>query len=221
MHLIELLLCVPEKTSHHTIAEELVKPCAMEMAKSLLDVEAEKKLSLVLLSNDIISSRIRDISEDILQQVIADVKASLIKVGLQLDESTDVSLCSQLLVFVRYVKEKEVVEEFLFWESLKTNTKAVDVFNIVKEFFLNHKMSLDMVVSLCTDGASAILGNKSSFASRVKKEVPHITVIHCCMLHRHSLAAKSLPEKLKKVLLIAVSAINHIRGNKCLESSTV
>ena len=68
-------------------------------------------------------------SEDILQQVIADVKASPIKVSLQLDDSTDVSLCSQLLVFVRYVKEKEVVKEFLFCEPLKATTKAVDVFN--------------------------------------------------------------------------------------------
>ena len=72
----------------------------MEMAKSLLGVEAEKKLRLVPLSNDIITSRIRDMSEDILQQVIADVKASPIEVSLQLDESTDVSLCSQLSVFV-------------------------------------------------------------------------------------------------------------------------
>ena len=46
-------------------------------------------------------------SEGILQQVIADVKANPIKVGLQLDESADVSLCSQLLIFVRYVKEKK------------------------------------------------------------------------------------------------------------------
>ena len=58
-------------------------------------------------------------SEDILQQVIADVKASPIKVSLQLDESTDVSLCSQLLVFVQYVKEKKVVEEFLFCKPQK------------------------------------------------------------------------------------------------------
>ena len=72
----------------------------MEMAKSLFGVVAEKKLSLVSLSNDIITSRIRDMREDILQQVIADVKASPIRVSLQLDESTDVSLCSQLLVFV-------------------------------------------------------------------------------------------------------------------------
>ena len=85
----------------------------MEMAKSLLGVEVKEQLSLVPLSNDIISFRIRDMSEDILQQVIADVKASPIKVSLQLDEATDVSLSSQLLAFVRHVKEKEVVEEFL------------------------------------------------------------------------------------------------------------
>ena len=47
-------------------------------------------------------------SEDILQQVIADVKASR-KFSLQLGESTDASSCSQLLVFVRCVKQKEVV----------------------------------------------------------------------------------------------------------------
>ena len=105
------------------------------------------------------------------------------------------------------VKEKEVVEEFLFSEPLKTTTKAVDIFNIVKEFFLNHEMSLDMVGSLCTDKAPAMLGSKSDFACHVKKEVPHITVTHC-MLHRHALAAKSLPEKLKNVLSIAVRAVN-------------
>ena len=189
-----------------------MKPYAMEMAKSVLGVEAEKKLSLVPLSNDIISSRIRDLSEEILQQAIADIKTSPTKVSLQLDESTDVSLCSQLLVFVRYVKEKEVVQEFLFCEPLKTTTKAVDIFNIVKKFFLNHEMSLDMVGLLCTDEAPAMLGNKFGFASRVKKEVSHITVTHC-MLHRHALAANSLSEKLKSVLSIAVRVVNYIRGN--------
>ena len=81
-----------------------------------------------------------------------------------------------------------MVEKFLFCEPLKTTTKAVDVYNIVKEFFLNHKMSFDMVGSLCTDGAPAMLTNKSGFASLVKKEIPHITVIHW-MLHCHALAA--------------------------------
>ena len=55
----------------------------MEMAKSLLGVKVEKKLSLVPFSYDIVSSRICDMSEAFLQQDIADVKASPIKVSLQ------------------------------------------------------------------------------------------------------------------------------------------
>ena len=102
-----------------------------------------------------------------------------------------------------------MVEEFLFCEPLKTTTKAVDVFNIVKEFFLNHKMSLDMVGSLCTNGVPAMLRNKIGFAHLVKKEIPQITVTHC-MLYCHALVAQSLPEKLKNVLSIAVSKVNYI-----------
>ena len=74
-------MCPPKKPQ--TIAEEL--------AKVVLGTEAQKKLQQVPLSNDIIRSRIGDMSRDILQQVIADIKDSPVNVSLQLDESTDVS----------------------------------------------------------------------------------------------------------------------------------
>ena len=95
----------------------------MEMAKSLLGVATEKKVSLETLSNDIISSRIRDLSKDILQQVIEDIKASATKVSLQLDESTDVSLCSQLLVLARHVKKKKWWKSFYFVNHWKQPQK--------------------------------------------------------------------------------------------------
>lgn len=101
--------------------------------------------------------------------------------SIQLDESTDGSFCSQLMAFVRYEKEKEVVEEFLFCNPLKTTAKAIDVFNLVKEFFLEHGMTLNMCGSICTDEAPVtpvVLGNKSGFATLVKEEVPHVTVTH-------------------------------------------
>ena len=153
-----------------------------------------------------------------MQQVIADIKASPIKVSLQLNDSTDVSFYSQLLAFVRYVTEEKVVEEFLFCEPLTTTTKSIDVFNIVKDFVLNHGMTLDICGSLCNDGARAMLGNKSGFTACVKKEVPHVTVTHC-LLHRHALAAKLLQEQLKNVLSIAMSAI--LYKTKCLKSPSV
>lgn len=96
-------------------------------------------------SNDIISSKTNDMSRDILQQVITDLEASPVKMSIQLDEST---FCSQLMAFVWYVKEKEVMEEFLFCKSLKTTAKAIGVFNLVKEFFLEHEMTQHVWVNL-------------------------------------------------------------------------
>lgn len=127
-------LCAKRKKPH-TIAEELIKPCALIIAKTVLDSEAHKKIQQIPLSNDIIRSRIQDLSKDILLQVIEDIKSSPLKVSIQLDESTDVDNCSQLLVFVRYVKEKEMIEEFLFCEPLELTSRGIDVFNHIKDFF--------------------------------------------------------------------------------------
>ena len=53
--------------------------------------KAENKLSLVPLSDDVVKSRINDIGEDILSQVVADSKASPTKFSIQLDETTNVA----------------------------------------------------------------------------------------------------------------------------------
>ena len=60
---------------------------------------------------------------DVKEQVLTEVKASPF-LSFQLDESTDVSSCSQLLVFVRYNNSGDIKDEFLFCSSLKTTTKA-------------------------------------------------------------------------------------------------
>lgn len=98
-------MCVQIKKTH-TIAKELIKPCSLILAKTVLDSEADKKSSR--LSNDIVLSRIQELSKDILLQIIEDIKVSPLKVNIQLDESTDVDNCNQLLIFVRYVKEKDM-----------------------------------------------------------------------------------------------------------------
>ena len=57
---------VAKSKKTHTIAEEVIKPCVLQMTKVVLGKEATKKLELVLLSNYVIQSRIRDLSSDIL-----------------------------------------------------------------------------------------------------------------------------------------------------------
>ena len=67
--------------------------------------------------------------EDILEQVVADINASPAKISLQVDESTNQSNSSQLIAVVRYVKKKEIKENFLFCQSLKPTLQAKDVFD--------------------------------------------------------------------------------------------
>nr|DBA32953.1 TPA: hypothetical protein GDO54_000696 [Pyxicephalus adspersus] len=191
--LYEVAYLIAQQGKPHTIGETLIKPAVLKMANIMLGKAAEVQLSQIPLSNDI-SNRIEDMSKDILAQVVADLISSPAKFSLQLDETTDVSNLSQLAVFVRYVKDNVIKEDFLFCKPL-TTTKATDVKKLVDDFFKDNNLSWDMVSAVCSDGAPAMLGRKSGFGALVNADAPHIIVTHC-ILHRHALATKTLPPKL-------------------------
>ena len=111
-----------------------------------------------------------------------------------------------------YVNGDKIKEEFLFCESLLDTAKASDVFKMINKFFVNQNFDWKRKLgSICRDGASAMLGNKSRFAALVQNEAPNVTVTHC-MLHRHALAAKALRLTLKEVLPDCVKVVNFIRS---------
>ncbi|XP_068209156.1 protein FAM200C-like [Palaemon carinicauda] len=99
----KVLYMIAREKKPHTIGETLVKHCALEMAKIVLGEHAAKKLSQVSVSNDTVHQRIKDMSQDIITQVVRKIKQSPAKISMQIDESTDVSNHSQLLVFGRDV----------------------------------------------------------------------------------------------------------------------
>ncbi|XP_042237000.1 zinc finger BED domain-containing protein 5-like [Homarus americanus] len=89
----------------------------------------------------------------------------------ELDESTDVSSCAQLLVFVRYVFLCDIKEEYLFCTQLETTTTAVDVMEKLSSFFTANRISWENCCGVCMDGAPAMLGSKSGFQKRVKENL--------------------------------------------------
>ena len=64
------------------IAEELIKPFVLQMTKIVFGKLALKKLESVALSNNIVQGQISGLSSDILNQVIANIKVSPMKVSL-------------------------------------------------------------------------------------------------------------------------------------------
>ena len=99
------------------------------------------------------------------QQVIEEIKAPSL-FAFQVKESTDVALCSQLVVFVRYIHEHDIKNEFLFCTPLKSTTKSEDVIKKIFTFFDTEGLQWNKLCGLCTDGAPAMLGSRLGFQTK-------------------------------------------------------
>lgn len=120
----EIQYLIAKQDKPHTIGETLVTPAVLNMANIMLRKVNENVLSQISLSNNTISRRIDGRNDNNLVQVVADLIPSFTKFSPQLDETTDVSNPNQL-VFVSYVKDDVVKEDFLFCKPLITSSYSL------------------------------------------------------------------------------------------------
>ena len=183
----EVSLIIAKAKAPHTASEKLIKPSAVKMAQILLGRNQAKRIDSVPLSDDTVNNRIADIANDILSQLIAQIQNSPCRISLQFDETTDVKSISQLVDYVRFVKENAIVDEFLFCQEMKERTRAKDVFDLFSE----NSIAWNKVGLVCTDGAPAVIGHRSGFVVPLKQVAPHIVSNHCAV-HKYALACKVL-----------------------------
>ena len=89
------------------IGERLIMPSTKEIVWTMLGEQHAKKLDTLSLSDNTVQRRISEMSMDIKDQVVSEIKAAPLGIfALQLDEITDVSNCAQLLVFTRYMPKR-------------------------------------------------------------------------------------------------------------------
>ena len=118
----------------HTVAGELILPCAKDINRIMIGIKAENKLNSLLLLDDTVQRRITMMSEDIKDQVIDEMKSAG-SFSLQIDESTDDSSCAQLIAFVRYVHKDVFKDEFLFCRDLLSTTRGEGICQNIDAFF--------------------------------------------------------------------------------------
>lgn len=105
--------------------------------------------------------------------------------SITLDESTDVTDVSQLLIFARMITENfDVQEELLKMVSLHGTTKGEDIFKVV-ENVVNEHGGFTKLSAVVTDGAPAMQGTKSGFAGLLQKSGVNSPVLHC-IIHQVS-----------------------------------
>ena len=104
-----------------------------------------------------------------------------------IDETTDVSVNKELIVYVRYLVDGEVRTSFLRILELR-NGMATTIVDVLVQLCAD--LDLDIVHHLCglgSDGASVMLGRNNGVSKLLKDRVPFLVSNHC-IAHRLALA---------------------------------
>ncbi|XP_068206274.1 protein FAM200C-like [Palaemon carinicauda] len=128
-------------------------------------------------------------SGDVKDQIIEEIKTPIL--SIRVDESTDVAMTYQMLVYCRYLFKGIIKEEFLYCQNLEMSSTATDVMNAVSSFFEKHGLSWNNLVGITTNGALAIFSLRLGFQAKVKSKAPNAVDVHC-FIHREALSSKSL-----------------------------
>jgi len=136
----EIVLLIAKDKKSHTIGQSLVKPRLFTACKTVLNEESYAKVAKISLLNDTIKCRIDEMAHDLKNQIIEKLNKSPF-FSLQCDEITDISQDSQLMFYCKFIDDKKFKEEILFSQTLKTTTKAVDVFSVLSDFLISNSLS--------------------------------------------------------------------------------
>ncbi|GFW56261.1 zinc finger MYM-type protein 6 [Trichonephila clavipes] len=149
-------------------------------------------------------------SRNIESEVIKRIQNSSV-FALQLDETTDITKMSQLIIYVRFIFNEDITEAFLCCKSLEGKTTGEKIFEVIKEYFLAKSLIQANCATVCTDGAAALRGSNNGLRGLIQKVVAHM-VFNRCMIHRQGLVAKDMDEELHnilhKTLLVQLTTLN-------------
>ena len=132
--------------------------------------------------------------------------------SLQLDETTTSYNNALSMAYVRYIADRNIMEELLFCKCLETDTKGQTIFQTWSDYLQNKSILFTNIKACATDGALALVGRYREFSSLLKEKNNHLFAVHC-VLHRQHLVAKRSSPRLQQTVGVAVKAINKIKAN--------
>ena len=140
------------------------------MAKAFGNDKMAKPFELVSLSHQTVARRIMNM-DTFLVEKLADIVKNCKYFSIALDESTDISHTSQILIFVRTV-------DVDFNVSLHSTTKGIDIYEELKNVVCTYG-GFEKCTAIVTDGAKSMVGKNIGLAGMLKQNGINVQMLHC------------------------------------------
>lgn len=198
---------------------EIMKTCVVSSVEILARALPEKHRDAIIsasknipMSNDTVVNRVHKMADEIFNELLAKFESCAFY-SLALDESTDVAGISQLMIFARLIQpDGSVLETFLTILPLNEHTTGKDVYDTLLTYFTKHKINLNKLASVITDGAPSMVGKNKGLIGYLNKDdrIPNFVHYHC-LIHIEALCSKMKDQKeIMSCLEVIVKVINFL-----------
>lgn len=143
----------------------------------------------------IVDEIINLMGQNILRGIVSDVRGAQ-WYAIIADEATDVSGTEQLSVSIRWVDKSYEVHEDLLGVKELPNTKAVTIYQEVKDVLLRCSLSITQCRGQAYDGASNMSGIRNGIQALFKQEEPNALYVHC-LAHSLNLCVQDVSKMCK------------------------
>jgi hypothetical protein len=196
------------KSKKPFIDGNLVKKCAIEMAEAFGDSGIAKEFETLSVSHQTVTGRVAHMYEHVISRLCNVIEKS-VYFSLCLDDSTDQTDVSQLLIFVRAIQSDfSTHEELLNLVLLHGTTKGSEIFEAVRNC-VDKYGDFDKCSSIVTDGVNAMVEKQKGFSGLLRKSGVKCPIFHC-IIHQEASYGKSVQQSY--CMKVVVKLINLIRG---------
>ena len=153
--------------------------------------------------------KILKLESDTLKQLRQDL-SSCKYFSICIDESADITSSARLAIFSRFCKCDEICEEMVALLTLPERTTEAEICKAAINELSSRQIDISKVVSVATDGAPSMTGEKAGLVSLFTKDVGHPVIGFHCIIHEDALCAKANMKELQEVMQTVTKVVNRI-----------
>lgn len=145
------------------------------------------------ISPEVVNELINIMGQTILRSILVQVRSSA-WFSIISDEATDISHSEQLCLSVRWVDSHYLIHEDTLGLVQLPNTKALTIFQVIKDVLIRCSFPLELCRGQAFDGASNMSGLHNGVQALVKRQQKKALYVHC-LAHSLNLAIQEVTKK--------------------------